>query len=136
MVAMPLHAPPQHRAVEHVERCEERGGAVAVVVVGRGRRPALLHRQPRLGALEGLDLALLVHGQDDRVRRRMQVEADHVAQLGDERGVPGELEGADPVRREPVRGPDALHGAQRDAGRLGHHAAGPVGGLARRLAKS
>jgi hypothetical protein len=117
---------PEHGAVEHVERREQGGGAVALVVVGRGRRSALLYRQPGLGALEGLDLRLLVDGQHDRVRGRVDVEPDHVAQLGDERRVPGQLEGAHAVRGEPVRGPDALHRAQRDPGGLGHHAAGPV----------
>ena len=135
LVAVPLHAAAQHRAVEHVQRGEQRGRAVALVVVGRGRRPALLHRQPGLGALEGLDLGFLVDREHDRVRRRVHVEPDHVAQLGDERRVPGELEGAHPVRGEPVRLPDALHRAQGDAGRLGHHPAGPVGRLARRLAE-
>ena len=40
------------------------------------------------------------------------------------------LEGAGLVRLEPVGLPDPLHGAQRDAGRLGHGAPGPVGDLA------
>ena len=109
---VPLHAPAQHRAVEHVQGREQRGRAMALVVVGRGHGPALLHRQPRLGAVERLDLGFLVHGEHDRVRRRVQVEPDHVAQLGDERRVLGELEGAHPMRGEPVRLPDPLHRAQ------------------------
>ena len=112
LVPVPLHAPAQHRAVEHVQGREQRRRAVALVVVGRGRRPTLLHRQPRLGAVERLDLGFLVDREHDRVRRRVHVEPDHVAQLGDERRVPGELEGAHPMRGEPVRLPDALHRAQ------------------------
>ena len=130
-----LHAAAQHRAVQHVQRREQRRGAVALVVVGHGRGPSLLHRQPRLGAVERLDLALLVDRQHDRVRRRVHVEPDHVAQLGDERRVPGQLEGAHPVRGEPVRLPDPLHRAQRDPGGPRHRPAGPVGRLARRLAE-
>ncbi len=36
---------------------------------------------PGLGAIECLDLALLVDRQHDRVLRRVQVKADHVDQL-------------------------------------------------------
>ena len=47
---------PITRAVEHVERGEQGGRAVALVVVGHGAGPALLERQARLGAVERLDL--------------------------------------------------------------------------------
>ena len=57
LMAMALHALADDRAVEHVERCEQRGGAVTLVVVRHGAGTALLHRQPRLGAVERLDLA-------------------------------------------------------------------------------
>ena len=70
---------------------------------------ALLHRQARLGAVERLDLALLVDRQHDGVGRRIDVEADDVAELLDERRVVRQLEAAPAVRREAVRLPDALH---------------------------
>jgi len=41
-------------------------------------------RQAGLGTVERLDLALLVDGQHDGVGRRIDVEADDVAQFGDE----------------------------------------------------
>jgi hypothetical protein len=44
-----------------------------------------------------------------------------------------ELEGADAVRLEPVRTPDALDIGEADARRLGHGASCPVGRLAGRL---
>jgi hypothetical protein len=53
---------------------------------------ALLQRQAGLGAVERLDLALLVDGQHDGVRRRIDIEPDDVAQLVDEVGVVRELE--------------------------------------------
>ena len=59
-MAVALHAAADDRAVEHVEGGEQRGRAVALVVVGHGPGPPLLHRQARLGAVERLDLALLV----------------------------------------------------------------------------
>ena len=76
LMAVALHALADHGAVEHVERGEQGGGAVALVVVGHGAAAALLHRQPRLGAVERLDLALLVDRQHDGMRRRIDVEAD------------------------------------------------------------
>src|SRR5262245_32003794 len=47
-------------AVEHIEGSKQRGGAVPLVVVGHGTGAPRLHRQSRLGAVERLDLALLV----------------------------------------------------------------------------
>ena len=45
-------------------------------------------------------MRLLVDGQDHRMGGRVEVEADDVAQLGDERRVVGQLEGPHPVRPE------------------------------------
>jgi hypothetical protein len=45
-----------------------------------------------LGAVEGLDLALLVHAQHDGPIRRRHVQADDVANLLDEEWVGRELE--------------------------------------------
>ena len=56
LVAMARHAAADDRAVEHVEGGEQGGRAVALVVMGHGAGPALLDRQPRLGAVERLDL--------------------------------------------------------------------------------
>ena len=84
LMPMALHVAADDLAVEHVERGEQRGGAVALVVVGHGAERALLQRQAGLGAVERLDLALLVDREHDGVRRRIDIEPDHVAQLVDE----------------------------------------------------
>jgi hypothetical protein len=69
------HVAADDGAVEHVERGEEGGGgALALVVVGHGAEPPLLHRQAGLGAVERLDLRFLVHRQHDGVCRRVDVE--------------------------------------------------------------
>ena len=45
LMAVALHAPADDRALEHVEGGEQRGGAVALVVVGHGPgRPFLIGR--------------------------------------------------------------------------------------------
>ncbi len=55
----------------HVQGGKQRGGPMALIVV---RAPLALsgqHGQQRLGAIQGLDLRLLVHTQHDRVLRRI-----------------------------------------------------------------
>ena len=94
LMAVALHVAADDGAVEHVERGEQRRGAVALVVVGHGAGAALLHRQARLGAVERLDLALLVDRQHDGMGRRIDIEADDVAQLVDELRIVRELEAA------------------------------------------
>ena len=128
------HAAAEHRAVQDVERGEQRGGAVADIVVGHRPGLAGLERQTRLGAVQGLDLALLVDREHDRMARGRQVQPDDVRELGDELGITAALEAAQAVGLQPVGRPDPLHGPQGQAGGLGHHPAGPVGRLAGRLA--
>lgn len=50
-VAMPRLAHRDHAAVQRVERCEQRGRAMAFVVVGHGARTLELHRQTGLRAV-------------------------------------------------------------------------------------
>jgi hypothetical protein len=59
-LAMPVagHAFADDGAVEHVESRKQGRGAVALVVMRHRPAAALLHRQPGLGAVEGLDFRL------------------------------------------------------------------------------
>ena len=68
-------AAPDHPAMENVERGEQGGRAVALVVMGH--RPAFsgLQRQTGLRAVKRLDLSFLVDRDDDRVGGRVHVEA-------------------------------------------------------------
>jgi hypothetical protein len=108
---------------------------MAFIVMRHGPSAALFQRQAGLGAVERLDLALFVNGQHNGVGWRIDVEADNVAQLGDELGILGELELAHPMRLEPMGAPDALNRADRNADGLGHHRARPVCRLSRRILK-
>jgi hypothetical protein len=101
--------------------------------MGHGAALAGLERQAGLGAVEGLDLGLLVEREDQAVRRRIEVEPDDRLELGGEVGIGRALEPAQAMRLQVVGGPDPLHRAQGDPGRFGHGPAGPVGRLARRL---
>ena len=63
---------------------------------GRNRgcrvRPDRVHRENRLGAVEGLNLALFVDGQHDSLLRRREVQPDDITNLFDEERVGRELE--------------------------------------------
>jgi hypothetical protein len=103
LMAMTCHALADHRAVEHVEGCEQRGRAVALVVVRHRPGAALLHRQARLGPVEGLNLALLVDRQHHSMSRRIDVQPDDVLDLGGELGIGRQLEAADLMGSQAVR---------------------------------
>ena len=65
---------------------------------------ALFHRQPRLGAVKGLDLALFIHRQHQGLVGGIEVEADDILDLGDEVRIAQEPESFRQMRLEPVRG--------------------------------
>ena len=56
-MATTLHALADGLAFQHIERRKQRRNAVTLVVVSHGAGASLLHRQPRLGAVQRLDLA-------------------------------------------------------------------------------
>src|SRR6476646_4192316 len=92
LMAVTLHVAADDSAVEDVESREQRGGAVAFVVVRHCPSAARLHRQPRLGAVERLDLALLIDRQNDRMGGRIDVETNNVLELRRELRVGRQLE--------------------------------------------
>ena len=79
LMTMTLHVATDHRTVEHVERGEQRRRAVSFVVVRHGSGATLLEWQAGLSAVERLNLAFFVDGQDDGVRGRIDIEPNHVA---------------------------------------------------------
>ena len=71
-----------YRAVKHAECGEPRGGAMPLVIVRHGLAAAGLDRQPGLGAVESLDLAVFIEREHHRVRRRIDTEPDDIDELG------------------------------------------------------
>ena len=120
------HTVADHLAVEHAEGREQSGRAIAFVIVGHGPTAPLLHRQTRLSPVEGLDLTLLVHAQNQGLVRRIQIQTHNVAKLLDKVLVPAEREGLDPMWFEVVLIPNALNRHSADSVRLGHAAHAPV----------
>src|SRR5437764_5755497 len=106
-------------------------GKHPIQIVCHGPALAGFERQARLGSVESLDLRLLVDGQHDGMCRRAHIEADDVLDLLGESGVLGALEGSQSVRLQPMRLPDALDRAQREAHGSGHRAPSPMGRLSR-----
>src|SRR6516162_3948179 len=114
LMPMALHVAADNGAVENIERGEQRGRAVALVIVRHRSGATWLHRQSRLGAIESLDLALLVDREDDGVGGRVDIETDHIPELVGELRIVRQLECPDTMRRELVGLEDALHRPQAD----------------------
>ena len=64
---MPLIAAVGDRAGGDLQGGEQGRGAVALVVVGSFLGQTRAHRQDRLGAVEGLNLALFIDTEHDRI---------------------------------------------------------------------
>ena len=73
LVPVPLLTNTDHLAAGGVQCGKQSSSAVALVVVGHGFCAALLDRQPRLSAVQRLNLALFIHAQDDSVFGRVQI---------------------------------------------------------------
>ena len=114
LVAVKLIAGLGHVSGGHLQGGEQGGGAVTHVVVRGSLGQAGTQGQDRRGAIEGLDLALLIDAEHDRLLRRVEVETDDVAHLGLKGGVGGELELLSPPGLQPVAPPTAGHGGIAD----------------------
>jgi hypothetical protein len=123
-----------HLASGDVEGGEERGGAVAQIVVGAPLHLTGTHGQQRLGPIEGLDLALLIDTEHHRMLRRVQLEPDHIRDLVLQLGVGAELEAASAIGLEVVIPPDPQHRRPAGLNTLSHVAARPASGFGRQEA--
>ena len=102
--------------------CRKQGRrAVAHIVMGHSLRVAQAHGQHRLGAVQYLYLRLFVYTQHHGLVRRMEVQADNVADLLDKARIVGQLERALSVRLHAEQVEPPLDGAFRHA-RLRRHA--------------
>src|SRR6478672_5805819 len=130
-MSMARHASPDNLAIQHVQRCEQCGGAVALVIVGHGTGTPLLHGQSWLSAVEGLDLALFVDAGHQRPAGWIEIEPNHVLHLGREVLVARDFERFDQMRLEPVLTPYPLDTAVGEPCRRSHAVQAP--GRIRRL---
>lgn len=70
-----------HRAGQYVKCREQRGRPVALVVMGHRSGSTGDHWHRRLGTVESLNLALVIHAQHDRLVRRVEVQTDDIDKL-------------------------------------------------------
>src|SRR3546814_18911199 len=82
-----------------VERCEQGGHAVALVIMAAPLCLSRTQRQHRLAPVERLDLALFIDAQDPRTLGRRQVEHDNVPPLPRDTALGREL--TDPPTERP-----------------------------------
>ena len=126
------HAAPDHRAVEHVERGEQRGACRGACSRGSWSRrgPASSATPAGCGRAPGPATSRRARGRwrgaagRGTGRRRPEL-------LGEGR-VGRQLEAAHPMRRQARLLPDLVHLGRRNAARLGHRAHRPVRRLAGR----
>jgi hypothetical protein len=112
-----------------IQRREQGRGAIAHVVMAAPLGHAEGQRQQRLGAVQRLDLRLLVHTQHHGMGGRRQVQAHDVAHLVDEQRIGGQLEGLGAMRLQAKGPPDAQHGRLVQTAGLGHQPRAPVRGF-------
>jgi len=129
LMAMTRSAAGEDLAGGDVQGGKERGGAMADVIVGDPLHIAQAHGQQRLGAIQGLDLALSVHAEHHRFVGRIQVQAHDISDLLPEEGVGGELEVALAMGLKTKGPPDAMDGGPGKLGLLGQGADRPVGAI-------
>ena len=82
----------------NVQGGEQGGRAVPRVIMAAPLGLPRSHRQQRLGAIERLDLRLLIDAQHQGMVGRIELEPDDVAHLGDKQRVSGQLESLQAVR--------------------------------------
>jgi hypothetical protein len=80
-MAVTLIAVADDFAGENIERRKQSRRSVSLVVVSHGAAMPFLQRQPGLGALQSLNLALLVDAKHNRLVGRIQIKTDHVREL-------------------------------------------------------
>lgn len=119
LMPLALHVPPETLAGQNVRRGEQRGRAVALVIVRHGRAPTLLERQPWLGPVERLDLGLPVDAEHHCMGRRRDVELDNIMQRLGESGIGRELEAPPAMGRETGSLADLPHRRNSEPGCLG-----------------
>src|SRR6516164_7364331 len=132
LMAMMPHTLADNLALKHIERGEQSGDAVTLVVVGHGTSPTLFNRQPRLGAIQRLDLAFLIDREHDGVVGWIDVQANDLLELDRELRIVGQLKAAYQMRSQAMSAPYPLHRTDADPGRFRHRRAGPMAGCWRR----
>src|SRR5215207_3565311 len=138
LVTMPRKALANDFALQDLQGREERRRPVPDIIMSECAAAALLERQTRLSAVQGLDLALFVDTQDQTLLGRIEVEPNHVRQLFQKLEIPGKFETPRLMGLKIVVLPQAVDGAPANLLSSRHCATTPMSqtfwlGLQRRL---
>jgi len=138
LMSMPRQTIADDVPIKQVQRRKQGRRAVASIIMRHRAGTALLHRQAGLRAIQGLDLAFLIHGEHQRFVWRIQIQPHHVVELLDKLGITAELERLAQMRLEPVLLPYPAYRRFADPLCVRHGSGTPVrrrerGGVQRRL---
>ena len=92
----------------HIESSEQRGGAVANVVVSHSLDIAKAYWQQGLSAVERLDLRFFVHAQHERFVGGIEIQPDDIPEFFNEEGIGGEFEMSLTMRLQSEGLPDTV----------------------------
>src|SRR5579859_5133048 len=90
---MPRRAGSDHLPLQNVERGEQWGRSMPLIIVRLSCWPAGPQGKHGLRALQGLNLALLIHAEDDRLIRWVYIEPHNVAHFASKFRIVTEQEG-------------------------------------------
>lgn len=106
--SMPLLELPDDAACFDFQGGEERGRAMAMVVMGPMFDLSRAHRQQGARAVQGLNLGFLILAQDQRFVGLLQVESHNIAHLLDKQGIGRQFERLRAMRLQAEGPPDAM----------------------------
>ena len=112
---MPLIALTNHLARGDVQSREQRSRSVPLIIVRLLLRQPRTQRKNRSRSVQSLYRGLLIHGQHNRVVRRVHVQAHDIPYLLHKERIRGQFEVLAAVRLQPESVPDSYHGALRQA---------------------
>ena len=114
-----------------VERGEQCGRPVALVIMRAPFGNAGRQGQNRLGPVERLDLAFLIDAEHHGFDRRINVQAHNVPGLFNKQWIGGQLERFLAVRLQPESAPNPTYRCLRQLAFFGHCPRTPMGGIHR-----
>lgn len=133
LVPMLIHALGDDLPLEQFQCGKQGCRPVALVVVRHGLRATLVYRQALWGAVEGLNLGLLVDAENEYLFGRVEVQAHNIHGLLDELRIIAELESLDQVRLKTTGFPYPTDHEVVHAEFFRQTASAPMGGIARTL---
>jgi len=127
LVAVLFHAGADNLTAEGIHSGEQRGCAIALVIMSHRLATTLLQRKPRLSPVQSLNLTFLIAGEDQRVLWRVEIETDDVFEFFLKLFVVGKFETGHPMGLESVRRPDTSYAGCTDSRGFRHGSPAPVG---------